>query len=224
MALEDMSGYGEVDPGNDFALAATKIEVRGLPRNAVAYVHDDKGAGTFGATFLHTAKVTIVTGTDDKSAGGIWAVTNVLGCYTGWWNGNQEALGLRWYYDLGQNKRQFTLSDYEGGNNDSTADNFWALDTPCYMTFERTAATTFEARIYSDAARTNLLDTLTAALPALRTYRYIEPCYAIDTGTAQEADYDFEDLDLGLAPSFTPYPFSRGARAGCMALSGGVGI
>lgn len=79
------------------------------------------------------------------------------------------------------------------------------------MTIERTSTTAIECRIYSDAARTTLLDTLSIALPSGRTYRYVFATNSHNSGTVYQASYTVEDLDLDP---------SAGGVATAMALTG----
>ncbi len=115
----------------------------------------------------------------------------------------------------------FRLENIEAGTLDQAG---VSIGTQYYCTIERTSVTAIELRIYSDSGRTTLIDTLTQSIPSEVSYRYIYSAMSTNSGhSGRIITFDSENLDLQEAgPSFVPYPFSRGLRAGQHALSGGL--
>lgn len=75
-----------------------------------------------------------------------------------------------------------------------------AMDTPYYVTLTRPAGgDTATALIYSDSARTSLLDTLTVSGYGSTTYRYLYGFTSYDTSTANR-DWDGYYKDLTIPP------------------------
>jgi len=207
LALEDFTTYTEVDPGGDLTITATKIAADMLERNLDTYVYLDKGEGHFGTTFKHDVQFIYKTGSDDMGLLGFWAVANNVGDITEL----GEALYVR-AYRSSQYGNEIKAFNVEGEE-----DLYGAciLDTYYYCTAERTGDTTFELRIYSDAARTTLLDTLTLAIASGRSYRYV---YGIISNNDRKADRaakgDVENLDLNEGPAGTPMHYFARRRAG----------
>ena len=107
-----------------------------------------------------------------------------------WYTNNSEAVGLYiWDSRVG-----FYLRNFETG----TSDYYNGLAIPNYITIERTAATAIECRVYSDALRTILLDTISIALNS-KSYRYIFPFNSWATGYGRST-LTVEDLDLNEYP------------------------
>ena len=61
---------------------------------------------------------------------------------------------------------------------------------------ERTTATNVQLRLYSDSARSTLVDTLDVTVSSSRTYQYIFGATSYNDGYSVYITYDVENLDL----------------------------
>ena len=202
MALEDFTTYTEVDVvANRVSVAANKLTVTGLDGDELVQVYDDKGAGHFATTFDHDVKVTpqSETGLSDPT-NSVWTVANTTSGHDDHITSAEQAVLV----DLRQDTDQIRLIEcealgidvYDKGS-DYNGDVF-------YLSCERTGDTTMALRIYSDAARTALTDTLLVAIPSGRSYRYIFGLNAASgVGTGRVCAIDVEDLDLQEAAGTT---------------------
>jgi len=193
MAVEDFTGYTEVDPDTTITVTATKIAVDECSDDT--YVYDDKGADHFGASWDHDYEHT----SRDISSGdkqGAVAVSNTVDDAAAWLSNNNEAVGayFRRYYDVGYKNRYF-ICDYEDGDTDGSSYECDATGTKYYLTFKRTSETNVSLEIYSDSGRTSLEDTVSVTITSGRRYRYI---FGIEHSAAGSVtvDFDVENLDL----------------------------
>ena len=216
MATEDFTTYDEVDPNSRITVTASKLDINALYRNEDAYISDDKGAGHFATTFDHDVKVT-QREAQFGALGVFWAVSNSVDDLNALITGNLESIVVYFYAG---SPPTITLRETEASVFDTYT---YTNETAYYCSAERTGDTTMVLRIYSDAAHTSLLDTLAVAVPAGDSYRYVFAAMSYNTGTNLYLYYDVENLDLNEgAPTFVPYPFSRGLRGGLHALTGGL--
>jgi len=167
--FDDFEGIEETS-GSDY-----KVIVTSITRDEDAYIYKDFGSDHFDALDIDfEAKMT----SGSSGICGIMALANAIddlaylsspavnvifhesgGVYKIWLNrGPQDAYD---YYEC-------------------------SLDTTYYMTLNRTAGSdTIELKIYSDSARTNLLDTLSVSGFGSAKYRYL---YAVDSWDTDQAD------------------------------------
>jgi len=212
MATEDLTTYTEVDPESDLTVTSSKVDIDTMDFDYDAYVRADKGANHFG-DFEHlvTSEFTAYSALWTTSC--FWALGDGVGdvSYTDMNTVNKGLFArMRW-----------TGSAVEARLKDCTNDNtdVWAgasTATPYYMTIER-SGTTLTCKIYSDASRTTLEDTLSITC-GTDLYRYIFATMAggSSTGSREYTGY-VEDLDLQEAAAPT------GTKASPLTLMG-VGI
>ena len=165
MATEDLTTFVEDDVNNRITVTAPKCDVVGMRRDDHCHVHKSYGADHFG-DFEHLHEV--YTGTVDASFGKgiVWGVSD--GAFT-----EEEA-------DVGNDgihvsvydtSESISVTDWENNNTDiydTTAETLY------YLTTER-ASTTLTVKIYSDAARTTLVDTLSIVCN-VEAYEYLIAC------------------------------------------------
>lgn len=189
MAYEDFTTYTEVDPNSQIGLVGTDHLDVSLHRNADAYLYDDKGAGYFG-DYEHLIDFKFISHTNN----GTYAIdlcTNVIDD-AAWIYGNADGLGVRTSYSTTPGYC-FYLTDFGLLNND--LDNIVITNNVWYYLTIKRLGTTATCKIYSDKARTTLIDTMTVTCKTT-TYRYI---YAVDSWNSGNADVlvsDIEDLDF----------------------------
>lgn len=181
-AYEDFTTYTEVDPNTHITVAANELDLADLARNEDAYVYDDKGAGHFG-DFEHLVDIQILSTSGAGSLSAPWGVSNNINDVLAW------ATGL--YIRLNGGTGEIRLVEVNGGSFDTYAG---ARDTWYYLTIER-SDTTLTCKIYSDASRTILVDTLSVTC-LTTTYRYVYGCASYNSGHANAYDGDVDQLDL----------------------------
>lgn len=194
MATEDFTTYTEVDPGEDLTVIATKITATNAIKNQEWYVTKDKEADHFG-DFEHLEKVN-TTASDDYGSLGFWGLSNGSNTMGDMFTNNE---GLMWMFSHGVPPHIY-LQDASNDNYDSFACSY---STDYYCTIKR-AVTAGTVKIYSDAERTNLLDTVAITTSELK-YRWIYGCISYNSGeiAAQVSGYT-ENLDLQESPPPPP--------------------
>lgn len=171
---EDFTTYTEVDEGNDITVIASRVSFDTMAcKDVDSYVYKDKDPGHFDGDFEHLTTLYV----DQGSAWGIfvlWGLANLVGEFKGIDDGGGDFLGLQWQGN-GSNDRLRLLECVAGTlYNDpySTSE-----DTAYYTKIKRVEAEgvhgTFYCYVYSDANRTNLLDTLSLTLHEKEDFRYI---------------------------------------------------
>ena len=187
MAYEDFTTYTEVDPSSDITVTSSKCDVDTMAANAGAYVRDDKGVNQF-TDFEH-----LVTGYYGAASGnyammGIWGLSNGANSYAERETAT-EGLSLV-FYQSAAGAKWVLLKDHDAGAADYYVCN---LQTIYYFTVER-SGTTLTCKIYSDANRTDLLDTLSLTCTTL-AYRYAFGTFGGENYSATITGYS-ENLDL----------------------------
>lgn len=184
MAYEDWTTYTEDDTPGRLTVAANSITATNAHKAFETYrVYKDFGADHFGAEFEHDLTW---TGSSYTNTPGIivWAVSNTVDSYWNWANDTAVAVSLIRTDSL------FGLIGHELGSLDSYVCTFAST---YYPRVHRTSETAVECRIYSDAARTTLLDTLSVTVPTGSRFRYLfgQNCY----------NYPFNDATISCVTS-----------------------
>jgi len=221
-AVLDTPYYLTVQRGLIATIAATTIRTkcRGMVES---YLYLDRGAGQIGTTFTHTVEATLHWGNHNPSMGGIyqiccWAVANTLADATAWDAANSEALSLALYGANSKTAYTWRLRNEESGTHDVYTGADW--DATYYHTLIRVnSPSTIAAEIYSDAARTVLVDTLSVAVADGRTYQYQFGLQTMGYGSYTSdsngfADWTNANLDCGAGvEDYTTFT-AAGADAG----------
>lgn len=236
MALETLTTYTENDPSSVVTVAANQITVTAARKDAEYQVYKDKGAGHFSGDFTHTVALRYTQWGTYGPSGFCWALANEI--VTANLNMSYPVLfagGFNWHYT---SSKRLVLGE-TGAEWDSEAEEwnlvfYWdyygniSLNTWYYFTLERdeTVGTygTLYGRIYSDADRTNLVDTLVLALHAKEDFRY---AYAAEAGWWQDlgsATYTAEFADLDVGDAGTPEPEPPAGRIGALLGVGLIGL
>jgi len=163
MTYEDFDAdYTEVDPDGHWSQSAVRSTATGVTRDEISYVYKDFGVGHFDEC-EHLFDMRCTTRGITGSTIATYAQSNTLSEYP-WAAG----FAVR-FYTVAAAVRLY-LTDIVSGTTDYY---IGAEDTTYYCTLKRYNSTTLTLKIYSDAARTSLVDTLT--LPAIddSQYRYI---------------------------------------------------
>ena len=200
MAVEDFTTYTEVDASNYFTVTSTKVTVTNILRSATGHwVFADKTAGHFG-DFEHLITFNI-TAADLSSNVGSYGINNGMNDGEPDWVAQNPNINISpsRSSSTGGGIIRFIMRCCEG----QTMDRYDAnAATPYYCTVKR-AGTAGTCKIYSDGARTNLLDTL-SLVTSTTTMRYIHvACSTNDTAGGNISTYS-ENLDLQETPPPPP--------------------
>lgn len=196
MALENFTTYVEYDLVAHFTVAANAITVIQISGRAEAYVYKDLGANHFGASFTHYAKVKTTNSSASNSTHVVaWAVSNVIDDNVGWDTNNSQAVNM-WDRKT-VNAYSFVLRNEESGSSDASVN--LTANTYYWLTITRTSETALQIQIYSDAAKTTLVDTMSVALTSGRRYQYLFAANGQDEALTNSLAASIEDFDLNEA-------------------------
>ena len=200
MPLEDFTTYTEVDPNNHITVSQYHIDHNAY-RNEDAYVYKDKGSGFF-TDFIH--KVDVRSDFAQENAlGVVWSLQNDLNDVYGIYNANKTCVYVFFYYRGADHTRRICLREVYNGSLYTTDWVGADTNTWYYLTIEK-SGTSLTCKIYSDSARTNLLETLNLTLHGDWSFRYIFACNTYNSGHTYHMNVDVENLDLGIVPEETP--------------------
>ena len=187
MALEDFTGYSEVDPNSRISKTATRVTWASLDRNETAYTYKDKTTDYFDGDFTHLLTVN-ATACADGAIIAFWALTNDLNDLRTIDNANGSWLSITMFGTGGG--VWITLDECDSGS--VFEDSYVASkNTPYYLKVVRDESVgtygTLYCYIYSDPARTTLVDTLTLTLhTSKKDFRYI---HAVNTFNASTTPF-----------------------------------
>jgi len=174
MAIENFTLYTEVDPGSNITVAANSLTYI-LDNNTTAYIYSDKGAAYFDGDFSHYLKVTPGAAGSVNGITACWMLANVLNDV----RSMQLAANNHLVVTLSKGSGTYTLalSEFYGTAVSVAASNPLSDATPYYLNIERdeTVGTygTLYCRIYSDDARTVLIETISLTLRNKQDFRYV---------------------------------------------------
>ena len=202
--IEDFTTYTEVDPNGRITVTSPKVAWADLSCNEDAHVYKDKGVNHFAGDFEHLVENQLTS-----AAANAWVVTWMVANDIDDWNGLRGAsLSHLAVYDFRGTSPAvepiWGIFEQDGASayNDETPTGLFSFGTTYYLKIKRDESVgtygTIYGYIYSDVARTTLLDTLTVALhTSKKDYRYI---YGADThNIALSTHYQTgftENLDL----------------------------
>lgn len=193
MVYEDFLTYTEVDPDEYLSVFTHGILASAMIKNTAAYVKKDYGGNHFG-DFEHLLEVQL-TSIDDGAIGVMWMLSS--NSETNTHNdglANNEAIALYFYRaDLAY---RLTLINFVDDSSDT-----YGMDAPpniYYLTIKR-VGTAGTVVIYSDAARTAELDTLTLTVPSTK-YRYLIAVASREAAGTEKITYIVNRLDLQEPP------------------------
>ncbi len=197
---QNLLTFQVIDPNNRFARSSLRVTWTDLTKNEDAFVYLDKTAGFFAANFDHTFRVNISAADAASSTmSAVWMVSNDLREVVA----QTDALTLQ--FTMPGAGPRFFLQELVGDAPNNSAVFPIVLGADYYMTVTRDEATgvngTLTCKIYSDAQRTILLDTLTVTLNAKVDFRYIFPIASHNSSLAKKHSGFTEGLDLDLPDS-----------------------
>jgi hypothetical protein len=183
IGAEDLTTYTEVDPNSRITVTSARSTFTGLTRNEDAYVYKDFGAFYFGDFEIY-ADVRLNSGSENDSLVGIIGLSNTVNDWDDW------GAGLSVHFMKAGGNNYLVLFEI-GGSND-----FYVIsgDTTYYVTFER-VGTACTLKVYSDSARTNLLDTLSITVNTT-TWRYLYVTISGNTGDSYACSGYSENIKI----------------------------
>lgn len=187
MPYEDFLAYVEHDPNSHIEVAKHHIDHL-VYADEDAYVYKDMGVDYFG-DFTHLVDVKSSFG---DVSGFVWLLSNDIDDVKGLKDANKTAIGI---YAVGLYGIINFLTLYEtyGGNDYQDVWEGAMSDTWLYLKIEK-SGTNLTCKIYSDAARTNLLKTLSLTLHADHKFRYVFGCNTWHSNEIGSNDNDIENL------------------------------
>ena len=204
MTVEDFTTYFEND--GDIEKTENTVTFTTMRRDADAYVYKDFGAGHFGDfEHLFTFRLTAGEAGDisDRNWGDIHTLSDGIGSVA---DNDNDTFGVSLIQNQGINDKVYFLLKQKENTVlvDSDKSALYDAGSSLYMTIKR-AGTVGTLKIYSDSARTNLLETLTITCNTT-TYRYL---HVIRSGKWVEDPADHisgfvRNLDLQTAPPDPP--------------------
>jgi hypothetical protein len=174
---EDYTTYTEVDPFNRVQIdSATKVSGTNIPRSEQTYIYKDKGVDFFSGDFEHLLD-SIQTLDSGVGIFVMWYVSNFLGTI----QINDNFIGCYWI-----NNGIVTLIEDVSGSVQVDASAAQGLSNRRWLEIERDetigANGTAIGRIYSNAGRSVLVDTVTLTLNAKQNLRYIYAIASLGAG------------------------------------------
>ena len=185
----DFTTYTEVDGTGKLTVTATKITSDGSATGTDNFVYIDKTTDALDRLDVDST-IRIESTSSDNAVGGM-AISNTVGSYDDFASTDISVLIKRTagpVYKIHLVRGNFTADDSYTGS----------ADTPYYCTLKRFAGNdTVTLEIYSDSARTTLLDTLSVSGYSTTKYRYVYGFVGEGNGAGAE-DFDgyVENLSL----------------------------
>ena len=200
MAKEDFTTYTESDPNSQITKTTNRVTFTGFQRKDNAYVVKDFGVDFFSGDFSSLITVFVSAHSAVNEIAGVWVMANEGALnLRALWTGNKNAIFLRFEQQAGVTKLafyEFDVGNFIGGQSFNIT-----LSTIYYIKITRDESVgSFGAAkcfIYTDAARTTLVATLTVTLnSAKRDYRYLYPLSCWGAGTTHSITGFTKDLEI----------------------------
>ncbi|KKK50666.1 hypothetical protein LCGC14_3122740, partial [marine sediment metagenome] len=221
MAFEDFGPYTEVDPNSRITKTTRRVTWALLARNEDAYVYNDKGVDYFNGNFVHflTYRPTGGAGGTSSGIGGAWSIANTVDDLYGIDIGGGSYLSL-FATVSPASEHNIYLEECDSGTVYDSAAYTLTINTDYYLSIQRDESIgtygTLYCYIYSNAARTTLLQTLSVALhTSKKDFRYIFTSHSQSGGTASDTHSGYsENLELfgasdpGVLPILTVQPLT----------------
>ena len=191
MATENFTGYTEVDTGADLTVTASKADANDVLGNVDCYLYKDFTANHFDALDIDY-EIYIEDPVVDLGFGGP-GLANAVGTPGGTadWAAT-DPYAATFHHSNGSVYFRLMKGD-DTGEDDYIA----SKDTLYYCTLSRAAGNdTVSLLIYSNSARTTLLDTLSVSGFGTTKWRYCYAFAAFTSGMAREWDGYVQNLDL----------------------------
>lgn len=182
---EDLTTYTEVDPSSQLAVTSATATATALSRNTSTYLYKDFGAAYFAGDFSFDFECKIVDFSANYAGCLTMALNNAVQDYQAAYNAAGYVQGVYVAYSSGC---QIFLHELHAGSQYNSGTFGATANTNYYMTFRRNASAgtfgTLYLDIYSDAARTALITTLSLVLHSNTSFRYLDIFQSINSGSS----------------------------------------
>lgn len=190
--MENFTTYVRVDPNNHIELVGTNHIDFAAYCNEVTYLYKDKGVDHFGSNWEHKIDFEAARSILLDGSGSIWLVANDIDGARELKNAGKTLLDV-FVSDGGETVGLYLEEYYMGEGWGIGCDLTW--NTSYYLTIKK-IGTDFTCKVYSDSARTTLLNTLSLTLHADHKFRYIFPANSDNSTDETSIDMEIENLDL----------------------------
>ena len=219
MALENFTTYTEVDTNSHISKTSTRVTWSNLNRNEDAYLYKDFGIGYFEGDFTVNLTLNITSPDESGTYEHILTLANSLDDFKGIDDASGDALTIQHLSQSGTTTR-IAVQELDGGTLYTSSYYNITANTAYYLKIIRDESVgtygTLYCYIYSDAARTTLLSTLSVTLhTSKKDFRYIYPIQTYnDSNNFPMGGYvenlNLFDADAGYAAT---YPINELLRA-----------
>jgi PKD repeat protein len=171
---EILSTYTEVDPGDHIVINATKATITNMPRSGSYYLYKDFGVDNFNAIDIHAT--CLITSTSQNY--GEFSVVTITNTLADLGSIPSPAVSVVVHKN---SSGEYVIVLMRGHNTAHVDSIVLSADTPYYVTLQRAASSdTCYCYIYSDAARTVLVDTLSLSGFGTGSFRYVMTCLNVN--------------------------------------------
>ena len=196
--IVDYPTFTEVDPNTHLALVGTDHLDFDAYRNEDCYLYKDYSADYFD-DFTHKVDIK-VSGMDVGDRGTVWALADEVNDAYYFWLNNKKWASIKIQKTLGDGIRLYLVkSGLPTGNTTQSTLTLSEL-TWYYLTITK-SGTSLSCKIYSDSARTTLLDTVVINFSTDAKFRYLYGCNTSNNGDPNVCTFDIENLFI--SPFYT---------------------
>ncbi len=213
MAVEDFGNFTEVDPNSRITKTTRRVTWADWNRNDDALVYKDFGVDYFNGNFvfLCTLRLTVL---DSGFFGAILTLANTIDILQDMDIASAPFLTIRLSLKFGTH---IDLAVWEQGESIDEILLLWTTyaNTDLYLSFQRDESVgangTLYCYIFSDAARSTLINSASIALAAKTDFRYL---YALQSWHPDELDFTTDgyvenlDLEAAILPVVTAQPLT----------------
>lgn len=207
---EDFTTYTEEDTNSRITVTSTRVtQTEMLAGDDKHYVYIDKGVDAISGNFTHLLTVKITASERGGATSLFWAMTNDLDDFQGLRGSSKSGIFLYVDHPQTPNITRFSFYELDGGSLAGPDTYTLTKGTAYYLKIVRDESVgnhgTAYCYIYSDAARTTLLDTLTVTLnTSKKDFRYVFPCMSADETAATTKKMSGYSENLTLEESSGP--------------------
>jgi hypothetical protein len=192
MTIIDFTTFTEVDAGGKLTVIASKITAANMLRNEDCYVYRDFGANYFDGLKI-TFEIYISSTAADQGIGGLGITQTTVNDQAAWATPDIRIYAYSVTPPTLNLARGSTAQDTSVGLSDNTI---------YYCVLSRVAggdAVTLD--IYSDAAHTTLVDSLSVSGFSTNKFRYLYGMASYNSGVSIRWDGYVQNLDIGKKPA-----------------------
>jgi len=195
LVYEDFTTYEEEDPLGHISKTASRVTVTNISIDEVAYVVKDKGVDHFDGDFEHLIDIRCTARSGENCQYDVWSLGNTKTHRIG----EAETFDV-FFIQYGVDPGTLRIGLIERHGNVEYMDistTLFSNNTTYYLKIKRDESIGTYGRlycyIYSDAARTSLIETLQLDLHAKTDFRYVFGCRSVDANLSGRAMSGYEE-------------------------------